>query len=293
MSYFSCIISKKDDGKSLKAYLESFFLAKNKINYLIDNSCVVVNGEIIKNRAYLLNTNDEINIDTSIYDGIDYPPLRYNLKILYEDDYMLIVEKPSGVIIYSENKELENTMANYVAYYYTKTNQNLAIRHVHRLDIDTTGCLVYAKNVLIHSILSNYFENNKTKKEYFALVYGIINNEGKIDKKIGRNRHESGKMMVSNMGKDALTYFKPHTILKDKTLVNVCLKTGRTHQIRVHLSSIKHPLLGDKLYGKKDSYSRVMLHCYHIGFVHPITNIWIDFYADLPKDMKKIINEEK
>lgn len=293
MSYFSYVVNKKDDRLTLKSWFERFYLAKNKINYLIDNKCVTVNGKIINKRDYILNLNDEILIDISNYEAIDYPPCRYNLKIIYEDDYLLVVEKPSGVIMYSENKELENTMANYVAYYYTKTNQNLTIRHAHRLDTDTTGCLVYAKDVITHSVLSNNFKNNKTKKEYFAIVYGIINNEGKIDKKIGRDRHHSGKMIISNSGNDAFTFYKPNKVLKNKTLVDVLLKTGRTHQIRVHLSSIKHPILGDKMYGKNDEYKRVMLHCYHIGFLHPIKNSWIDFYADLPIDMKEIIEKEK
>lgn len=291
MTYFKYVVKNKEQGLTLKQWMESFYLSKNKINYLIDNSCININGETIKNRNFVLYNNNEIIIDVTHYEMIDYPAIRYNLKIIYEDDYILVIEKPCGYIIYPENKEIDKTMANFVAYYYSKTNQNHTIRHVHRLDTDTSGCLIYAKDIFTHSMLSHYFENNETKKEYFAVVYGIINKKGVIDKKIARNRHEN-KMMISKTGKDALTIYSPITIVDNKTLLNVVIKTGRTHQIRVHLSSLKHPLVGDKLYGAIDNYNRVMLHCHHIGFLHPITKVWIDFYSNLPKDIEKILDEE-
>lgn len=291
MSYFKYKIKEEENNLTLKMWMQSFHLAKNKINYLIDQNFISINGKICSNREFILNTNDEIVINTSTYDAIDYPPYRYHLKIIYEDDYLLVVEKPQGVIIYPEKKELAKTMANFIAYYYHKTNQSYAIRHIHRLDIDTTGCLLYAKDIFTHSKLAYAFEKNKTKKEYFAIVYGIIKKDGVINRKIGKNRH-SKQMIISSSGSDAVTYYYPVRVLDDKTLVKVVLKTGRTHQIRVHLSSIKHPLLGDSLYGASDQYQRVMLHCYHIGVIHPISGKWIDFIANLPYDMEKIINRE-
>ena len=290
MNYFKYIVKNKEQNMTLKEWLQSFNLAKNKINYLIDNKCITINDEIINKRDYCLKEFDQILIDVSNYEQIDYLPLRYNLDIIYEDDYLLVVNKPSGVIIYPENKERSNTMANYIAYYFTKTNQNKTIRHVHRLDTETTGCLVYAKDVITHSYLSNLFENSKVKKEYIALSYGIISKGGKINTPIGRNRHNN-LMMTTKNGLEALTIYRPLKYVNQNTLLNVEIKTGRTHQIRVHLSSINHPLLGDKMYGKSDEYNRVMLHCSHIGFVHPVLKYWVDFYADIPQDMKKIIGE--
>ena len=288
MNYFRYTIKNKEAGKNLKEWLQSFNLAKNKINYLIDNKCISINDEVVYKREFILNENDEIIIDVSNYEQIDYLPLRYNLDIIYEDDYILVVNKPCGVIIYPENKELTNTMANYIAYYYTKTNQNRTIRHVHRLDTDTTGCLVYAKDILTHSYLSNLFEKSNVKKEYNAIVYGIIEKSGKIDIPIGRNRHNN-LMITTSKGLNALTLYKPLNIIGNNTLLNVEIKTGRTHQIRVHMSSINHPLLGDTMYGKKDEHNRVMLHCNHIGFVHPVYKYWVDFFAEIPQDMKYII----
>lgn len=291
MNYFRYTIKNKETGKNLKEWLQSFNLAKNKINYLIDNKCITINDEIVYKREFILKENDEITIDVSNYEQIDYLPLRYNLEIIYEDNYILVVNKPSGVIIYPENKELSNTMANYIAYYYTKTNQNRTIRHVHRLDTDTTGCLVYAKDILTHSYLSNLFENSNVKKEYNAIVYGIIEKSGIIDTPIGRNRHNN-LMITSPNGLKSLTLYKPLKHIDGNTLLNVEIKTGRTHQIRVHMASIKHPLLGDAMYGKKDEYNRVMLHCSHIGFIHPVYKYWIDFFAEIPQDMKYIIGDK-
>ena len=290
MNYFKYTIKNKETGKNLNEWLQSFNLAKNKINYLIDNKCITINDELVFKREFILKENDEVVIDVSNYEQIDYLPLRFNLDIVYEDDYILVVNKPSGVIIYPENKELSNTMANYIAYYYTKTNQNRTIRHVHRLDTDTTGCLVYAKDILTHSYLSNLFENSNVKKEYNALVYGIIEKSGKIDTSIGRNRHNNSMITTPN-GLNALTLYKPLNYINDNTLLNVEIKTGRTHQIRVHMASIKHPLLGDTIYGKKDEYKRVMLHCSHIGFIHPVYKYWVDFFAEIPQDMKYIIGD--
>lgn len=290
MNYFKYTIKNKETGKNLKEWLQSFNLAKNKINYLIDNKCITINDEIVFKREFILKENDKVVIDVSNYEQIDYLPLRFNLDIVYEDDYILVVNKPSGVIIYPENKELSNTMANYIAYYYTKTNQNRTIRHVHRLDTDTTGCLVYAKDILTHSYLSNLFENSNVKKEYNALVYGIIEKSGKVDTSIGRNRHNNSMITTPN-GLNALTLYKPLKHINDCTLLNVEIKTGRTHQIRVHMASIKHPLLGDTMYGKNDEYKRVMLHCSHIGFIHPVYKYWVDFFAEIPQDMKYIIGD--
>lgn len=290
MNYFKYTIKNKEANMTLKEWLQSFNLAKNKINYLIDNKCISINEEIVYKREYILKEFDEVLIDVSSYEQIDYLPLRYNLDIIYEDDYIIVVNKPSGVIIYPENKELSNTMANYMAYYYTKTNQNKTIRHVHRLDTETTGCLVYAKDIITHSYLSNLFENSKAKKEYITIAYGIIKESGRIEVPIGRNRHNN-LMMTTKKGAFALTLYKPVKNINGNTLLNVEIKTGRTHQIRVHLSSIKHPILGDRMYGKKDDYKRVMLHCKHIGFVHPVYKYWVDFYANLPQDMKEIIGE--
>ena len=278
---FKCKVLKKEEGLSLKDFLLNIGVAKNKLNYFIDSKLIYVNGEVCYKRDHLLKYNDLIEIDTTDFDNIDYPPVRYNLDIIYEDDYLLVVNKPKGVIIYPENKENANTMANYIAYYYHKTGQNYAIRHVHRLDKDTTGILLYAKDVITHSYLTKLFEEKKVKKEYYALVEGIILEDGVVNKRIARDRHKDA-MRVSDKGQEAHTIYHVEKIDFDKkqTLLRVEIKTGRTHQIRVHMSSINHPLVGDTLYGSKTS-ADMFLKCYHQGFYNRFQEKWVDFYLPL------------
>lgn len=285
---FCYTVKKQDASISLVEWMKSFNLGKNKINYLIDNSCVVINGEIIKNRSYELKVDDLIIIDTSMYDGIDYPPYRYNLKVLYEDDYILAVYKPAGFIIYPEEKQKAASMANIVAYYYEKTNQDYAVRHCHRLDADTTGVLIFAKDIFTHAKLSFLFEHHQIKKEYYCMCEGVVDKNGVIEAPIGRNRHDSKKMMISDSGDYAKTIYNLVEVVNNISLVKVEIKTGRTHQIRVHMASIKHPIVGDELYGSKILGSRVLLHCTRIGFVHPITKVWVDINSDIPLDFMNV-----
>lgn len=269
-------IFKKEDGLTLLQLLNSFYLAKNRINYLIDNKKISINNEIINKRDHVLSFNDIIDIDTSFYDDIKYRPVRYNLKVIYEDDYILVVDKPKGVIIYDNDI---TTMANYVAYYYQKTGQDVCVRHVHRLDKDTTGLLVYAKDILTHSYLSHLFENDEIKKEYYAYVEGVLDENGIIDIGISRNRHESGKMMANINGQSAISIYKPIKVINHNTLIDVQIKSGRTHQIRVHMAYIKHPLVGDMLYGNNDGM--MYLDCHHIGFYNRLINKYLDLNIPL------------
>ncbi len=271
-------VAKKDIGLNLKELLLSFKLAKNKINYFIDSKLIMINDEIVNNREYLIKENDTLYIDDKDFEGINYHPVRYNLDILYEDDYILVVNKPENIIIYSDDND-EITMANYIAYYYEKTGQNHSIRHVHRLDRETRGILIYAKDVISHAYLSSLFENHQIKKSYYALVEGRIEKDGIINKAISRNRHNNS-MIVNEKGLPALTIYHVLQKFKKNTLLDVEIKTGRTHQIRVHMASINHPLVGDMLYGAK-SDGEMMLICHHIGFFNKMVNKWMNL--DLPK----------
>ena len=200
----------------------------------------------------------------------------------YEDNNYLVIDKPFGVLIYPDNEDNKNTLANYVSYYYQKTNQEVPVRHVHRLDTTTTGVLIYAKNLISYSYLTNLFEKRKIKKEYYAYVVGKVLDDGIIDKKIGRNRHNSS-MIVSPTGQSALTIYHVESYHHNNTLLKVEIKTGRTHQIRVHLASIGHPLVGDTLYGDS-SNEEMFLRCCHIGFMDCFKNSWVDFYLPLEKE---------
>ena len=290
MSKFSFLYNKEEDIQYFDL-LKSFCVAKNKINYLIDNKLCLLNNKIAS-RETIVTMGDSIEVDTSAFDKIDFPPYEKDIKILYEDDYLLVVEKPAKTIIYNDNKCFSNALDNMVANYYVKTNQQHAVRHVHRLDTDTTGCVLYAKDIFTHGFLNNELEAHRFKKEYLTLVCGKIDNNGQINAKIGKNRHVSGKMIVSAKGQDAYTEFYPVEIHDKFTLCKVFIKTGRTHQIRVHMNYIGHPVVGDNLYGTAIKAERVMLHCFSIGFVHPITRQKIEVKSSMPKDFLEFMKED-
>lgn len=282
--YFNMKINKYYHNFTLEKFLNDFHLSNKKIKYLIDQGNCYVNGELANSKT-ILRTNDYLSIDISNYEHLDYLPEEVEIDILYEDDYLLIINKPSGYIIYPDKHTDKGTIANFIANYYEKNNLDLTIRHCHRLDFDTSGCLIFAKDVITHSAMCYLFENKLVDKTYWALVEGVITKEGKINFPIGKDRHINGKMIVSNTGKSALTLYKPLTIFKNKTLVQTKITTGRTHQIRVHLATIGHPIINDKLYGANTN-GLVMLHCKSISFFHPVfkKNLYVE--AKLPIEFK-------
>jgi 23S rRNA pseudouridine1911/1915/1917 synthase len=293
-NFFNVIISKEEQKLTLRELLTSFGLAKSKQYLLFEHKACYING-IVAGPEIVLHYQDYVSIDVSEYEKIDYPSYPENIQVLYEDEYLLAVNKKRDCIIYPEKKEYAHTMANLVANYYEKTNQIHTIRHVHRLDRDTTGCLLYAKDMITESMLSKMFEDNEVKKTYLAVVEGIVNPQGTIETGIGRDRHNSGKMIVSKEGKRSITHYQlKKRIGLTHSLVEITIETGRTHQIRLHLSSIGHPLVGDAMYGTiTDTKKNLMLHCSEISFVHPVTHQNIVIKADMPDEMKKEIELEE
>ena len=284
-TYFHAKITKTMHKKTIVEVLQTYGVATSKIKYLMDHQCCYVNGEQL-DANQPLKINDYISIDIGYFETLQYPPDPYPLDILYEDDYMLIINKPSGYIVYPETHFGHSTIANFVANYYLKEGLNLSIRHCHRLDKDTTGCLIFAKDMITHSAMGKYFENHQIEKTYWAYVEGRIEEKGTIHFPIGKDRHINGKMVVFSKGKKSTTWYKPLSIQKDRTLIEVKIDTGRTHQIRVHLSTIGHPLVGDRLYGAKTN-QKILLHCKTMSFLHPITfqKLYID--APIPDDFRK------
>ena len=290
MEYFNYKINEIYDNITIREFLNKLKVAKNKINYFITNKCFYINGENVDIDA-ILHKDDYLDIDILAFEQIDYLPCEKKVEILYEDDYILVVNKPKKIIIFPENKEENGTMANVIAGLYTLRGEDRTIRHAHRLDKDTSGCLVYAKDVITHSILSSMFENNEVKKDYIAIVENKVKKDGVITSNIGKDRHVNGKMAIARNGKSAFTSYHIEKTYNDVTVLKVRIKTGRTHQIRVHLSSIGHPLLGDYLYGAKiENINSVMLHAKRVTFTHPFTNQVLIVDAPIHKDMKKYVN---
>lgn len=272
------------DNITFYQLLNSLGLAKNKINQLFQMKCCYVN-RTLKKQDYILKSNDFIEIDTSIFESMKYKSVDFNLTILYEDDYLIVVDKPSGYIVYDINDE-KVSVCNFLSFYYLNNKKKTNIFPVQRLDFDTSGCLVFAKDVITASSLSKQFENRVIEKKYIALVQGIVEKEGIIDKKIGSDRHINNKMVISKSGKTAITKYKLLKTNYYTSIIEAIPITGRTHQIRVHFSSIGNPLIGDALYGSKIKNERVLLHCKQIKFLHPLKNKEIIVYSSLPDEFK-------
>lgn len=285
----------------------------NETNYVIDSifdklkisdflKYYHVGNNKIKKCKFLIN-NKEKNINSILFKGdiltiiddecIDFPPLDKHLDIVYEDDYLIIVNKPAHILVHPDDKTKGGSMANIVASYYKKQNINHSVKYLHRIDVDTTGLLMFAKDLVTSSIMNYKISMHEIKREYLAIVCGEISEGGMVDKPIGEDRHHNQRRRVSLTGQEAITYYKPIKKLSHNyTLVSLLLKTGRTHQIRVHMKYLGHPLAGDVLYGGSDKYiKRQALHSYHLEFVHPITGETIDLYAKIPLDMQKLIKK--
>lgn len=286
--YFNLILTKENSQQTLKSFLESCHLASSKIYQLINNHNCYLNG-IIMDGKEIMKENDTLIINISDYEKIDYLPEEGSLEVLYEDDYLLIINKPKGKIIFPDNKDGEGTIANMIANYYYTHGQYSSIRHLHRLDKETSGCLMYAKDLITHAKMNYDWENQLVKKEYLAYVEGDLDHDEVITTSIGRDRHQSNKMIVSPTGQTAFTDCKVIIHNSKLSKVKIMLKTGRTHQIRVHMASINHPLLGDYLYGSKiKGIPTIMLHAKKITFVHPYRNETITIDAPIPKIMRKL-----
>ena len=216
------------------------------------------------------------------------------LDILYEDKSLIIVNKKSGILTIANDKEKEKTLYHEVHEYLWRKNKNNKVFIIHRLDKDTSGLLLVAKNDDVHVLLSEELKLRKVNRKYLALVYGVINNDtGTIDAPIGRSLFDRKKMAVtSENSKDAITHIRVLDRYKDSTLIRCKLETGRTHQIRVHLNYIGHPVVNDPVYGYKkliDKDFGQMLHAEKIGFVHPTTKEYMEFTAPLPYRFKEIL----
>ena len=266
-------------------FFKSFYLGNEKLKALKNHIWI---NDLPCDMTSRLELDDVLTIDDQ--KGLDIKPLNVRIDILYEDDNLLIINKPCYCHIHSDgNKNTENTLANMVAAYYVRKGLDMPVRYIHRLDYETTGIIIFAKDPLTMSALSSELENHSLRRDYLAFVEGIISNDIIIDKPIGRNRHNSQKYLISKTGKKAITICHPIGKYKNKSLVRLTLKTGRTHQIRVHMTSIGHPLLGDMLYGGNIKYiKRVALHSYYVSFINPVTKKKIELTSKLPTDMEKI-----
>lgn len=292
-------INNENEGKRLDLYLTE--ILEESRNFILKNiklGNILVNGNIVKG-GYSLKENDKIvikdlTVDTSI-NKEDIP-----LDILYEDNDIIVVNKKSGMVVHPGNGNYSHTLVNALMAHTDDLSDEGGSERcgiVHRIDKDTSGILLVAKTNKAHRILSDGFKNKTIKRKYIALVYGVINNNyGKIVAPIGRNKTDRKKMAVTDENsKAATTNFKVLERYKNSTLVELILETGRTHQIRVHMDYIGHPVVNDPMYGRRkviNNYGQ-MLHAEYLGFNHPITGEFMEFSVSPEKEFMDIVEQFK
>ncbi|MDO4439316.1 MAG: RluA family pseudouridine synthase [Eubacteriales bacterium] len=281
------------DKIRLDSYLaaECSDMSRSRIQKMIKDADIKVNNAKVKS-GYMLSEGDEIELTISEPEEINIKAEDIPLDIVYEDDDVIIVNKPKNMVVHPANGHYSGTLVNALMYHCKDSlsgiNGELRPGIVHRIDKDTTGLLIACKNDKAHNSIAMQLSEHSITRRYLALCYGNIKEDsGVIDKRIDRSDKDRKKMAVTTIGRgrEAITHYRVIERFGDATLVECRLETGRTHQIRVHMSYIKHPLLGDETYGIKkenDKANGQYLHAAVLGFIHPTTHEYMEFTAPLP-----------
>ena len=286
-----------ESGKRIDKYIsEKLDLTRSRVQKLIDDGMVTINGKVAKSSAKV-NEGEVLSVEIPELKPLEIVPEEIPLNILYDDDDVIVIDKPKGMVVHPANGNYTGTLVNAIM---SKFGDNLSgingvIRPgiVHRIDKDTSGVLVIAKNDKAHLKLAEQLKEHSMTRVYVAVVRGKLKEKvGTIDAPIGRNPRDRKKMGVVANGKRAVTHYKVIKELDDCSVIEVRLETGRTHQIRVHMSYIGHPLLGDSVYSNgKNKYGFVgqALHAKILGFIHPSTGEYMEFSSNLPEEFEKLL----
>ena len=292
----------KDDevGKRIDSYLSNKDneISRLSVQRLIKNDKILVNGKSTK-ASYKVQENDNIKVEEEKPKEISLKPQDIPVEIIYEDKDIIVVNKPKGMVVHPANGNPDGTLVNSLISICKDSLSGIGgeIRPgiVHRLDKDTSGVIVVAKNDKAHINLSEQIKNHKVEKTYIALVKGVVKaNEATIDMPIGRSTKDRKKMAVTKTGKNAITHFKVIKRFHNYTLLEVKIETGRTHQIRVHLSQIGYPIVGDTTYSNGKNEWGIKGQCLHaksLKFKHPITGKEMFLEAKMPEYFEEVINE--
>ena len=312
------LVKEKDDSKRIDVFLSEKIdhLTRSNIKKIIESNNVKINKKTTDSSSKKVKVNDEVIIELLIKNSDKLLPNKIKLDIRFEDKDILIINKPKGMVVHPGAGNYENTLANALVYKYknklSNINGELRPGIVHRIDKETSGLLVIAKNNLSHSKLGKQFSDHSIKRKYLCLVWGVVRPlQGRIETLISRNKKNRQLMMVSDFnGKKAITNYKTIKVFNIKdipkiSLIECELETGRTHQIRVHMKYKGSSLLGDNQYGKKNMRFKKInenffkklsvlngqaLHAKSLGFIHPSKNKWVNFESELPNDFKKLLD---
>lgn len=260
-------------------------------NKLIKNKLILLNGVFVDTRETAL-VGDVLTIDLSFpEDNSNIAPTKMNLEIIYEDNYILAINKPSGIAVHPSILHFDDSLANGVKYYFDTINLHKKIRAVNRIDLNTSGLVLFAKIEYIQECLIRQMNNSDFKKTYLAVVEGNFDKAcGTINAPIARKENSIIEREINKNGQTAITHYKVLKSFAHYSLVQCILETGRTHQIRVHMAHIGHPLLGDTLYGSNQILmNRQALHSYKMEFIHPISKKIITLEAPIANDIKQIL----
>jgi 23S rRNA pseudouridine1911/1915/1917 synthase len=299
MSKTTLVIHDQGIGSRLDIYLlEEHYIgqSRNYCQHAIREGHVLVNDQKVKT-GYILKLNDVISIEEIEIKKLDLEAVDLKLDIVYEDDDLLVINKPQGLVVHPASSYHEPTLVHGLLHQVNQLSSiNGVIRPgiVHRIDKDTSGLLVVAKNDFTHKALSDDLVSHDITREYIALCYGVFKEEeGTIDAPIGRNFKNRLKMQVSAEGKKAITHFTVIERFEKYTLLSCKLETGRTHQIRVHLAYINHPIVGDPIYGPKAVMGKTgqYLHATKLSFLHPNKKEHMTFTVDMPDDFKNFLKK--
>ncbi len=301
-------VAGSDEGTRLDAYLATQIegWSRARLQRLIDDQDVLVNGKAVK-PSYKLRVGDEIEVELTPAPSASFEPENIPVDVVYEDDDLIVVNKPAGMVVHPAAGVTSGTLANALAYRFQHLSASggpVRPGIVHRLDKDTSGLMVVAKTETAHEHLSDKFRAREVLKRYVALVYGVVKTpQGRIEQPIARDPRNRTRMAVVPGGRQALSLYSVRRQYGAFALVDVELKTGRTHQIRVHLSWLKHPVVGDVLYGggRENSLqnsqlraqvrrlTRQFLHAEELGFSHPTTGKPLRFVAPLPAELSDFL----
>jgi 23S rRNA pseudouridine1911/1915/1917 synthase len=309
---FDIVIPAGQKRERLDVYLTSHVenATRTKVQEAIRNGEVVIDGKSVKASRAII-PGEVIHVELSKPEPPEVLPEDIPLTIVYEDNYLLVVNKPAGMVTHPAYKNYSGTLVNALLHHSQSLSQPHPLRPgiVHRLDKDTSGLLVVAKDETTHQKLSRQFANKTTEREYRAIVWGVFKSpEGMIEASLGRSKSDRKKVAVVKEGKYAATEYEVMQQFPYLALLRLHLRTGRTHQIRVHLAHIHHPVFGDETYGGRkiavggvdgkkkaeaanllEKISRQALHAKSLGFVHPVTKEFMRFDSELPEDMRQVL----
>jgi 23S rRNA pseudouridine1911/1915/1917 synthase len=289
------IVDKAEENTKLREYLRRVAqLSGRLIKGAAAQGRIEVNNKIAK-LNYVLKQGDTITFQVNKEESQNIEPEKMEISVVYEDEDVIVVNKAPGMVVHPTKSYPNGTLANGLLYYFKEKGENCIVRLVSRLDMDTSGLIIIAKNQFSHMALARDMQKEEFEKSYMAVAHGIMSqSQGTIDLPIYRTTDDSIQRVVDDRGQRSVTHFKVIESYEQGQLIKLILETGRTHQIRVHLSHLGHPIYGDNLYGLEEDRElmpRQALHAYKLAFPHPRSGKVITLETELPKDMKELIEK--